>query len=311
MIAKNVHRLEGLEPDNLLAFLALLGLLRSLDAADNCVSDAQSRLRARVSWDTDGSPLRPCLHLSTAVSQEDISRHVARGVATLVTAYQFNGYTKLKLTPEQARDQLINVSKEKDVECAALWAALISDAAAKDKSVERTPFCLLDVAQTSFLKTLASVVRASDRRQEAIEKALFQSWRWSDETRSFRWDPIEDTRHAYRAFAPSDDKQKVERGANILAAIALPVLTVVPRQHGASVRLHVVGGDRRKEVFVFAWPIWKPPASLAAIRAMLTHENLWKVDGLGHLGVQQVMVTRRIAPSRYNNFTRALPLEKG
>ena len=31
MTAAKAHRLEGLEPDNLLAFLALLGLLRALE----------------------------------------------------------------------------------------------------------------------------------------------------------------------------------------------------------------------------------------------------------------------------------------
>lgn len=33
--ALNRHRLEGLEPDNLLAFLALLGTLRSLEGASH------------------------------------------------------------------------------------------------------------------------------------------------------------------------------------------------------------------------------------------------------------------------------------
>jgi hypothetical protein len=192
---------------------------------------------------------------------------------------------------------------------AALWAALVNDAAAKDKTVERTPFCLLDVAQTSFLKTLTAVVSSKEGRQEAILKAAFSQWRWADKTPSFRWDPIEDTRHAYRAVAPSDDKQKVEHGANILAAIALSVLTVVPQQRGASVHLHVVGGGRDREgKFSFAWPIWNAPASLAAIRALLSHEDLRKANRLEHLGVEQVMMTHRIAPSRYNNFTRARPV---
>ena len=39
------HRLDGLEPDNLLAFLALLGLLRALDAA-------RPDWRARAYWRT-------------------------------------------------------------------------------------------------------------------------------------------------------------------------------------------------------------------------------------------------------------------
>ncbi len=308
MTAKNVHRLDGLEPDNLLAFLALIGLLRALEAVDSCESDTRMKVRARASWDINEFPLRPRLHLAKAMLQKDIVERAAKGVDILAAAYKFNGHEKLKLTPDQARTEMANAVKATDVERSALWAALTSYAATKDKGVERTPFCLLDVAQTSFLKTLVAVVSASKGRQEAIENALFHPWRWSDDTPSFRWDPIEDTRHAYRAFAPSDDKQKVESGANILAAIALPVLTVVPQQRGASVRLLVVGGASQRGVFTFAWPIWNQPASLSAIRAMLTHEDLWKLNGLKHLSVERVMLTQRIAPSRYNNFARARPL---
>lgn len=310
MSATNVHRLDGLEPDNLLAFLALLGLLRTLEASDNSENNAEAKCRARISWDKNEFPLRPNLHLARAMSQKDIAECASNAIEALAGTYNFSGHQKLKLTPNQARTELSNAAKANDVERAALWAALVSDAATKDKAVERTPFCLLDVAQTSFLKTLLAVVSASNGRQDAIEKALFHPWRWSDEMRSFRWDPIEDTRHAYCALAPSDDKQKVERGANILAAMALPILTVVPQQRGASVRLRVVGGDSREGVFVFAWPIWNQPASLAAIRAMLTHEALWKTDGMAYLGVEQVMVSQRIAPTRYNNFTRARPLNE-
>lgn len=308
MTVTNIYRLDGLEPDNLLAFLALLGLLRALEAADSCESCERLKVRARASWNKNELPLRPYLHLAQSMSQKDIAEHAEKGIHSLAAAYDFNGHQKLKLTSEQARTELINAIYANDVERAALWAALVSDAATKDKGVERTPFCLLDVAQTSFLKTLLAVVSSNRGQHEAIERALFRPWRRSDETPSFRWDPIEDTRHAYRALAPSDDKQKVESGANILAAIALPILTVVPQQHGASVRLRAVGGASQEGAFVFAWPIWRQPASLSAIRAMLTHEDLWKIDGLAHLDVEHVMVTRRIAPSRYNNFTRARPL---
>ena len=38
------HRLNGLEPDNLLAFLALLGLLRALETA-------RPKWRPRARWD--------------------------------------------------------------------------------------------------------------------------------------------------------------------------------------------------------------------------------------------------------------------
>ena len=45
-------RLEGLEPDNLLAFLALLGLLRALEAS-------RPTWQPRAAWDVDNPPLRP------------------------------------------------------------------------------------------------------------------------------------------------------------------------------------------------------------------------------------------------------------
>ena len=52
--ALHLHRLAGFEPDNLLAFLALLGLLRSLESA-------RPTWRPRAAWDLDRAPLRPIL----------------------------------------------------------------------------------------------------------------------------------------------------------------------------------------------------------------------------------------------------------
>lgn len=310
--SRTVHRLEGLQPDNLLAFMALLGLLRALDTADAHNREPHQRMNAKVSWSIDRYPLRPNLHIGRTVTQQDVAAYADNGISILSSTYDFDGMAKLKLTPVQARRMLISATTNSLArERAELWAALVSDAAAKDEKVERTPFCLLDVAQTSFLKNLAVVVTSTDGRQDAIEKSAFHPWHWADDTPSFRWDPIEDTRHAYRASAPTDDKQKVEHGANILAAVGLPILTVVPQQRNTSVRLCAVGGSPTSRKFSFAWPIWNDPISLAAIRSLLVHPGLWNYDELKYLGVVLVMVTKRIAPSRYNNFTRARPLKNG
>jgi len=55
------HRLEGLEPDNFLAFMALLGLLRALETArpDWC---------PRAAWDLERAPWRPILSLRVDAS---------------------------------------------------------------------------------------------------------------------------------------------------------------------------------------------------------------------------------------------------
>ena len=42
------HRLEGLEPDNLLAFIALIGLLRALEAARPGAGPRRPNPRSRV-----------------------------------------------------------------------------------------------------------------------------------------------------------------------------------------------------------------------------------------------------------------------
>jgi hypothetical protein len=54
------------------------------------------------------------------------------------------------------------------------------------------------------------------------------------------------------------------------------------------------------------WPIWREPASLAAIRAMLSHPDLTSgPTKLAHLGVEQFRRARRINNGRFNNFARA------
>ncbi len=67
------HRLDGLEPDNLLAFLALLGLLCALDAA-------RPDWRARAYWQDEPRPLRPVLALAAPQTREAVAEAAAEGV---------------------------------------------------------------------------------------------------------------------------------------------------------------------------------------------------------------------------------------
>ena len=68
------QRLDGLEPDNLLAFLALLGLLRALDAGPARLA------RSRVYWQDAPRPLRPVLVLSAPQTREAVVEAAAEGV---------------------------------------------------------------------------------------------------------------------------------------------------------------------------------------------------------------------------------------
>src|ERR1051325_3307099 len=93
------HRLDGLEPDNLLAFLALLGLLRALDA---CRPDWFSL----AAWALNRPPLRPFLTVPEAVTRERICEAGAQGIASLVAGIEFGSAADLKLEASEARSYL-------------------------------------------------------------------------------------------------------------------------------------------------------------------------------------------------------------
>jgi len=328
MTASIYHRLDGIEPDNLLAFLALLGLLRALDADDRERGNAD-RLHSRTAWTLDSPPLRPVLVLSRSVTQEQLLEAVCRGIDILAKSYDFGGQKDLNYSRAEARGKL----KENAISARLnqrdrvdLLAALTSDAAIKDDKdeiVDPTPLCLLfGQGHQHFLDRLASVpleaappprkrgVAGLVTAQRCLEEALFLPWKRNDPTSSFRWDPNEDVRYALMAGDPTDGAYKsgTQHGANRLATIGLGLLTVAPEVRAGRVRPSVIGGSRSASGFSFAWPVWRDPASLAAIRALLVHPALREPSKMAHLSVDHVLVSQRISVGKFMNFTRARPL---
>ena len=312
----SVHRLDGLEPDNLLAFLALLGLLRVLE-------ETRAIWRSRVFWTVDDPILRPALRVPEGVDQAEVVVAAVEGLDVLAEFHDFEGLQDLTLAPEDAAGYLRRAADAANRHAADLWSALVSDKAIDRKGrAERTPFCLISgQGHQHFLSRLASVPsrktppdRGAGRHKTAVSEsdclseALFTRWERCDDTDSFRWDPNEDVRYALRAQDPTDPKTKetTQHGANRLAAIGLASLTVVPRRRYGDVRLSVVGGYRETTGgFAFAWPVWRDPVSLAGIRALLAQQRLEKLDAQKELGIVEVRTTRRISNGRYMNFTRA------
>ena len=328
MTAKTVHRLDGLEPNNLLAFLALLGLLRALEAAD---SEPDNKLQPRAAWDIDTPPLRPKLILSCAVTQEEVTENAATGIRVISACHDFGGRKNLNYSQEECRALLqeeARAARPGSRERADLLAALMSDVAIKDdkkKLVDPTPLCLLfGQGHQHFLERLAHVPQepapeprgrgrqaTSISESECLSEALFQPWHRNDKTPSFRWDPEEAVRYALMAGNPTDKAYKTgtQHGANRLAAIGLGVLTLAPEIRAGRISPGAIGGARAAGGFSFAWPIWREPATLTAIRALLAHPGLREIDALAHLGVDHVMVARRISVGKFMNVSRARLLQ--
>lgn len=317
------YRLDGLESDNPLAFLALLGLLRALEAVDDT-------LLPRAAWDIDRPPVRPKVFLSRAATCEEICEMAAKGIEILSLSHDFDGRKNLDYSQEECRDLLSKEACAARVdlrERADLLAALMSDAAIKDYKqgrIDATGLCLLfGQGHQHFLERLAAVPRQpappprGRGRQalkisasECLSEALFRPWRRSDPTSSFRWDPLEDVRYALMAGDPTDPAYKsgTQHGANRLAAIGLGSITVVPQSRAGRIRPCCIGGEFARDGFSFAWPIWREPAMLQAIRALLAHPDLRNADRLAHLSVDHVMVAQRISVGKFMNFSRGRPI---
>jgi hypothetical protein len=323
MSTKRVHVLHGLEPDNLLAFLALLGALRALAASDQPV-------QVRASWTVDAPPVRPRLHVDAFVTEAVMLERLARGTANLAKSYAFGDRRDLDYRHDECRaalrDGAINASVQ-DRARADLLSALMNDAAmkeGKDERIDATPLCLLfGQGHQHFLQRLAEVPNAASppprgrgkaaaqiSAEECLAEALLSPWHRSDPTKSFRWDPAEDVRYATLAGDPTDPAFKggSQHGANRLAAIGLGALAVISEVRLGRARAAIAGGARDRSGFSFAWPIWREPASLPTIVGLLSHPSLREPGGLVHLGVDQVMLARRISVGKFMNFSRARPI---
>jgi hypothetical protein len=308
------HRLEGLEADNLLAFLALLGLLRALGTG-------REEWRPRAFWDIDQPPLRPVLLLTGSVTLEAVCEAAAESIAKLVSLHDFGGAVDLKFSTDHARTLCGRVANG-DPYLADLCAALFCDAATgtDESKVEPTPLAYPSVATSNFLKNFLQLSKAEvpEKRgrdpsypkdaPSCIAQALFEPWERRDRPVGLRWDPDEAKRHAYQWRAPTKDLPTTQHGANRLAIVGLSVLTCAPVVVRSRVRLSVIGGKDGRDGFSFAWPIWRQPSSLAAIRALLSHPDLHKPGALHYLGVDHVRVSRRISLDRMRNFSPAVPL---
>jgi hypothetical protein len=312
MSAATTHRLEGLEPDNLLAFLALLGLLRALEAAG---------WRPRAHW--EGLPLRPVLTLREAKTAEDVAKAAAEGCAVLAMDHDFDGEKDLTFDATRARPLLEAALRPETPGRWTLLGSLFSDGALKDDGrIIASPLCaMFGQGHQHFLSRLAAVPRgvlpkAMAKRRPPPElnalsylsAALFSSWARADETDGFRWDPAEDRRYAMRAKNPSGDAGRTEHGANRLACFALAILPGAAVIRRGGVRFLTLGAEPGPDgALGISWPIWGEPTSLASIQAMLGHPALVSSneDGMRHLGVIERRRALRISNGKFMNFTRA------
>lgn len=292
------YELVGLEPDNLLAFLALLGLLRALETA-------QPEWRPCAEW--RGSPPSAFLKVRNEATYDQIVAEADTGTKQIGRSYRaaLDSKDNLKFTADEFRQLAEKIRANRSE--SQIVCSLASDGAIKknSKEVEPTAFCVMfGSGRQCFLDRLRSV--PCEGSKDDIRSALFEPWAYVDATPSFRWDPIEDRRYALQYGNPSDDKNKIKTvtGANRLAAAGFGVLVSAPAARGL-VTLGIAETDKRKRA---CWPLVAVPTSLAAYLALLAHPQLAKESKsrvLKAYGVSAIARADRFQNDKYFNFARA------
>jgi hypothetical protein len=291
-------KLKGLEADNLLAFLALLGLLRALDAV-------KPQWHARAAW--LGTPIVAELQVDDNSDADEIVAAIENGIRSLAQVYIFD---RADITYEPDEFRRLAEEVRNDRRRAELIAALASDGAVKrdGETVEVTPLCaMFGQGHQHFLTRLAgSATRDHPANLVDLSDALFKQWRYEDDTDGLRWDPIEDRRYAHQFGDPSEARNKIGTvtGANRLAAIGFAAFTSVPRGTGL-VTLGISGRRGERDV---CWPLPKVPTSITGYIALLAHPALGAEDAAQALrayGVYGVACARRFQVGKYVNFERA------
>jgi len=291
--------IPGLEPDNLLAFLALVGLLRSLETS-------------RPGWNPHafwkGPPWVAQLVLSEPVDQAQVASAANRGVALVAAHFDpDNGRRNVDFVPAEYREYALRTRM--NPLSAALAAALTSECPSSDDRLRASPLVMMfGQGHQCFLERLIAIANDEISYQK-LSEALFSPWRRDDDADGFRWDPEDDQRYALRYGNPSKaGAAPTVVGANLLAAIGFLSFASVPRER----RLESVGAvyDRDRSNFDFVWPIWTVPLSRACIEALLDHPDvlqgrLFKVRALG---IAEIYRAQRIANGKYMNVARAKPV---
>jgi hypothetical protein len=203
--ARTTHRLPGIEADNLLGFLALIGALRALE-------HVRPRWAAQASW--SGPPWEAVLHLAEDVTQDAVAAAATEGCEAIAARFDDDGRRNVTFTRDEYREFALRLRG--DPVGAALAAALAAEWPEKRQGgVPAAPLVFqFGQGHQDFLDRLLAVPRGElpprhrkaktppDTRSPAkIAEALFEPWRRVDDADAFRWDPEEDQRYARKRCA--------------------------------------------------------------------------------------------------------------
>ena len=296
--------LYGLDGGNLLGFLAAIGTLRVISK-----DDPQGEWR--LGWTENGGIWSPVLSSEESLTQGSLIETLTVALEAIRNNPAFEIGKNLTFNPDEFRVVTENAQATAtmcDRRFADFIAAFGSESLVnREGKIQDTALRTMSGAgHQHFIGYMKDLVEKTE--PEHLQGALFESWEYSDDRPSIRWDSVDDRRYALRWENPSNDPIKTVRGANRLAVEALPLLPTAP----ANGQLSTTGFTQHRGVGVlFSWPIWKDQLRMEVIGSLLSLSELQASrpdrTRLDALGVVEVYRSQRITTGKYRNFTSAVP----
>lgn len=295
--------LTALPGSNLLGYLAALGTLRML-------SNHQDSGTVSMRWVKTGTSFHPVLRVPFSSEPGLVVGKLRAALHGLADHFTIATEKDLKIPQKVFRAWATRAADEfltrADGTGAGMLASFGCDAVVNDDGmIEDTAFRTMSGAgHQHFLEFMH--VLAKETTPAQLHEALFGPWRYRDASPSMRWDAEDDRRYALRWREPSKDPVSTVRGANVLAAAALPFFPVVPVSNDA-VATTGFSGRGSRGTFV-TWPIWNgwlqqdTVVSLLNIRE-LQEQGASSGGNLAPYGVTAVYRSQRITLGKYRNFT--------
>ncbi len=297
--------LTGLDGSNPLAFLAALGLLRTLTVAHpgktinmRWGEDKFGLWRPIISGWTPPDPLADLDEIQAAFLSHVTERvrryHVddpeigpeCHGIAHFgheigVPQKDFVAFVKASVAWADASHEGAWVSAREPVTFAGAYSFPFQEA---NRSANKTPASLLSLTENSsglrILRDWREMLASLTFQQ--LGDALFYPWRYDSYStdKRFLWDPRETRSYAIEAIDPKNKRRNplpVMQGANVLAFLAFPAFVTSNEQVGKRVRAAgfdtLPGGGTG-----LTWPIWEDYLSFSASQALLCHPCRWRED---------------------------------
>jgi hypothetical protein len=294
---------SGLQGSSLLGFLAALGAFKTLAGLPN-LNDI------RLKWTFLGASYCPVLGLASAIAAEEIVEKIHSALRAIHGHYVITVDKDLKISCGVFRRLAIKAADDflakTDAMAAGMAAAFGCDAVGNDDGmIEDTAFRTMSGAGHQHFLEFINLL-AKETTQAQLREALFGPWRYHDPSPVMRWDSEDDRRYALRWDEPSKDPVRTVRGANLLAALALPLFPTVPLSNRELATTSFKGKGARGTYIT--WPIWQGWLSLDTVCSLLNLRELGgdaTTSSLFERGIYAIYRSQRITLGKYRNFTPA------